>query len=141
MWRAELNSSTSITTTQIISAKRVFFGFTDKRRGFVNLLRGPLFLCFGALCDLGVLPLGVYLFLLLFLSHCVFTIKLVRLPDVDEPHYATVSRLSLVDLAGSERHNSTKTTGTVAFAVFFPAFLAISAAHDLPDEYRMLRRR
>lgn len=44
-------------------------------------------------------------------SHCIFTIKLVRLPDVDEPHYATVSRLSLVDLAGSERHASTKTSG------------------------------
>lgn len=44
-------------------------------------------------------------------SHCIFTVKLVRLPDVDEPHYATVSRLSLVDLAGSERHNNTKATG------------------------------
>ena len=30
---------------------------------------------------------------------------------MDEPHYATVSRLSLVDLAGSERHANTKTSG------------------------------
>ncbi|RXG52194.1 Kinesin-like protein KIF20A, partial [Armadillidium vulgare] len=36
-------------------------------------------------------------------SHCIFTLKLVRLSDPLNPHLARVSMLSLCDLAGAER--------------------------------------
>ncbi|KAI8144057.1 kinesin motor domain-containing protein [Fennellomyces sp. T-0311] len=50
-------------------------------------------------------------------SHSIFTIKIVRTPIDDEnyviedPAYATVSKMSIVDLAGSERHRNTLNTG------------------------------
>lgn len=44
-------------------------------------------------------------------SHCIFTIKLLKIVDVDEPHVARISRLSIVDLAGSERYCKTKADG------------------------------
>ncbi|XP_031556529.1 kinesin-like protein KIF20B [Actinia tenebrosa] len=44
-------------------------------------------------------------------SHCIFTIKVLRVVDVENPHAARVSRLSFVDLAGSERYTKTQNTG------------------------------
>ncbi|KAL1926583.1 hypothetical protein VTP01DRAFT_5704 [Rhizomucor pusillus] len=50
-------------------------------------------------------------------SHSIFTIRIVRVPIDDEdyviedPSYATVSKMSIVDLAGSERHRNTFNTG------------------------------
>ncbi|EGD81236.1 hypothetical protein PTSG_11273 [Salpingoeca rosetta] len=44
-------------------------------------------------------------------SHCIFTLKIVRFPNVPQPHYAHVSQLSLVDLAGSERNVNTRARG------------------------------
>lgn len=43
-------------------------------------------------------------------SHCIFTIKLVRLADADCPQFARVSVLSLCDLAGAERAAKTLST-------------------------------
>ncbi|XP_063881063.1 kinesin-like protein KIF20B [Scylla paramamosain] len=43
-------------------------------------------------------------------SHCIFTVKLVRLADADNPHIARVSVLSLCDLAGAERAAKTCST-------------------------------
>jgi len=44
-------------------------------------------------------------------SHSIFTIKILRVVDVEEPQVVRISRLSFVDLAGSERHNKTQSTG------------------------------
>ncbi|KAK7093265.1 hypothetical protein V1264_007051 [Littorina saxatilis] len=44
-------------------------------------------------------------------SHCIFNIKVIRVPDKGNPRMARVSMLSLCDLAGSERHSKTHTTG------------------------------
>ncbi|XP_022794646.1 kinesin-like protein KIF20A [Stylophora pistillata] len=44
-------------------------------------------------------------------SHCIFSIKVLRVVDVDDPHVARVSRLSFVDLAGSERYSKTQSKG------------------------------
>ncbi|KAI7870223.1 kinesin motor domain-containing protein [Spinellus fusiger] len=50
-------------------------------------------------------------------SHSVFTIRIVRLPIdeedyvIEDPAYATVSKMSIVDLAGSERHSNTFNSG------------------------------
>ncbi|KAJ8661752.1 hypothetical protein O0I10_002559 [Lichtheimia ornata] len=50
-------------------------------------------------------------------SHSIFTINIVRAPIDDEdyviedPSYASVSRMSIVDLAGSERHRNTFNSG------------------------------
>ncbi len=44
-------------------------------------------------------------------SHCIFTIKIVRVVDKDRPNCARVSMLSFCDLAGSERVKKTMTTG------------------------------
>jgi len=44
-------------------------------------------------------------------SHCIFTIKVVRVADPNEPHLARVSLLSFCDLAGSERISKTHNTG------------------------------
>ncbi|XP_067050248.1 kinesin-like protein KIF20B [Acropora muricata] len=44
-------------------------------------------------------------------SHCIFSIKVLRVVDVDDPHVARISRLSFVDLAGSERHSKTQSKG------------------------------
>ncbi|XP_045115154.1 kinesin-like protein KIF20B isoform X2 [Portunus trituberculatus] len=43
-------------------------------------------------------------------SHCIFTVKLVRLADADNPHFARVSVMSLCDLAGAERAAKTCST-------------------------------
>ncbi|XP_066278070.1 kinesin-like protein KIF20B isoform X2 [Branchiostoma lanceolatum] len=44
-------------------------------------------------------------------SHCIFSIKILRVVDVDDPHVARVSMLSFCDLAGSERYTKTQSTG------------------------------
>eukprot|EP00092_Neocalanus_flemingeri_P032334 GFUD01035153.1.p1 GENE.GFUD01035153.1~~GFUD01035153.1.p1 ORF type:complete len:1912 (+),score=653.09 GFUD01035153.1:74-5809(+) len=44
-------------------------------------------------------------------SHCIFTVKLVRVADPDSPHMARVSMLSFCDLAGSERISKTHNVG------------------------------
>ncbi|KAG2171804.1 hypothetical protein INT43_008184 [Umbelopsis isabellina] len=50
-------------------------------------------------------------------SHSIFTIKIVRvmIEDkeyiIEDPSYATLSKLSIVDLAGSERHRNTLNSG------------------------------
>ncbi|KAI9484744.1 kinesin motor domain-containing protein [Zychaea mexicana] len=50
-------------------------------------------------------------------SHSIFTVRIVRTPIDDEdyviedPAYATVSKMSIVDLAGSERYRNTFNTG------------------------------
>eukprot|EP00794_Sanderia_malayensis_P000460 gene460-1102_t len=44
-------------------------------------------------------------------SHSIFTIKILRIVDVDDPHVVRISRLSFVDLAGSERYCKTQSTG------------------------------
>lgn len=50
-------------------------------------------------------------------SHSVFTIRIVRVPIddndyiIEDPTYATVSKLSIVDLAGSERYRNTLNSG------------------------------
>ncbi|KAJ7363560.1 hypothetical protein OS493_009719 [Desmophyllum pertusum] len=44
-------------------------------------------------------------------SHCIFSVKVLRVVDVDDPHVARVSRLSFVDLAGSERYSKTHSNG------------------------------
>ena len=44
-------------------------------------------------------------------SHCIFTIKMVRVADIQQPHLARVSMLSFCDLAGSERIKKTLNTG------------------------------
>ena len=44
-------------------------------------------------------------------SHCIFTVKMVRVADKDQPHMARVSMLSFCDLAGSERIKKTMNTG------------------------------
>lgn len=44
-------------------------------------------------------------------SHCIFTVKLVRVADPNSPHLARVSMLSFCDLAGSERISKTHNTG------------------------------
>ncbi|XP_037784671.1 kinesin-like protein KIF20A [Penaeus monodon] len=40
-------------------------------------------------------------------SHCIFTIKLIRMADAQNPHVARVSMLSVCDLAGAERAGKT----------------------------------
>ncbi|XP_042879874.1 kinesin-like protein KIF20B isoform X2 [Penaeus japonicus] len=40
-------------------------------------------------------------------SHCIFTIKLIRMADSQNPHVARVSMLSVCDLAGAERAGKT----------------------------------
>ena len=44
-------------------------------------------------------------------SHCIFTVKLVRVADPDAPHLARVSMISFCDLAGSERISKTHNVG------------------------------
>ena len=44
-------------------------------------------------------------------SHCIFTIKIIRVAKTDKPHLARVSMLSFCDLAGSERNKKTMNTG------------------------------
>ncbi|XP_041377460.1 kinesin-like protein KIF20B isoform X2 [Gigantopelta aegis] len=44
-------------------------------------------------------------------SHCIFNIKIIRVSDCHNPHFARVSMLSLCDLAGSERSSKTHATG------------------------------
>ncbi|KAL9968581.1 hypothetical protein ACROYT_G020690 [Oculina patagonica] len=44
-------------------------------------------------------------------SHCIFSVKVLRVVDVEDPHVARVSRLSFVDLAGSERYSKTQSKG------------------------------
>ncbi|KAG0179303.1 hypothetical protein DFQ29_002276 [Apophysomyces sp. BC1021] len=50
-------------------------------------------------------------------SHSIFTIRIVRVPIdeedyiIEDPSYATVSKMSIVDLAGSERHRNTFNSG------------------------------
>ncbi|XP_028407464.1 kinesin-like protein KIF20A [Dendronephthya gigantea] len=44
-------------------------------------------------------------------SHCIFTLKILRVFHTKEPRVARVSRLSFVDLAGSERYTKTQNTG------------------------------
>jgi kinesin family protein 20 len=44
-------------------------------------------------------------------SHCIFTVKVVRVANKDQPHLARVSMLSFCDLAGSERIKKTLNTG------------------------------
>ncbi|KAI8361766.1 kinesin motor domain-containing protein [Blakeslea trispora] len=50
-------------------------------------------------------------------SHSIFTIRIVRVPVddhnyvIEDPMYATVSKLSIVDLAGSERYRNTLSSG------------------------------
>jgi len=44
-------------------------------------------------------------------SHCIFTVKLVRVADPNSPHLARVSMLSFCDLAGSERISKTHNVG------------------------------
>ena len=44
-------------------------------------------------------------------SHCIFTIKIIRVVDTDQPHLARTSMLSFCDLAGSERIKKTLNTG------------------------------
>ncbi|XP_038071141.1 kinesin-like protein KIF20B isoform X4 [Patiria miniata] len=44
-------------------------------------------------------------------SHCIFSIKILRVVDVENPHVARVSQLSFCDLAGSERYTRTQNTG------------------------------
>ncbi|XP_076317117.1 uncharacterized protein LOC143229132 isoform X2 [Tachypleus tridentatus] len=44
-------------------------------------------------------------------SHCIFSIRLVRVVDVAKPHNARISKLSFCDLAGSERCCKTHNTG------------------------------
>jgi len=44
-------------------------------------------------------------------SHCIFSVKILRVVNVDNPHVARVSRLSFVDLAGSERYSKTQSKG------------------------------
>lgn len=36
-------------------------------------------------------------------SHSIFTVKLIKIPNVDDPGYFCINRLSFCDLAGSER--------------------------------------
>ncbi|XP_023341937.1 kinesin-like protein KIF20A [Eurytemora carolleeae] len=45
-------------------------------------------------------------------SHCIFTIKIIRVADTNNPQFARVSMLSFCDLAGSERVSKTQTVGT-----------------------------
>nr|XP_045606968.1 kinesin-like protein KIF20B isoform X3 [Procambarus clarkii] len=40
-------------------------------------------------------------------SHCIFTIKMIKLANADSPHVARVSMLSVCDLAGTERAGKT----------------------------------
>lgn len=50
-------------------------------------------------------------------SHSIFTIHVVKCPIdennfvIEDPNYATLSKLSIVDLAGSERYRNTNSTG------------------------------
>ncbi|XP_077992075.1 uncharacterized protein LOC144446196 [Glandiceps talaboti] len=44
-------------------------------------------------------------------SHCIFSIKVLRVVDIENPHVARVSKLSFCDLAGSERYAKTQNTG------------------------------
>ena len=44
-------------------------------------------------------------------SHCIFTVKLIRVAETAKPHLARVSMLSFCDLAGSERIKKTHNTG------------------------------
>ncbi|XP_064636919.1 kinesin-like protein KIF20B [Lineus longissimus] len=44
-------------------------------------------------------------------SHCIFTMKLLRVVDKENPKVARVSMLSFCDLAGSERYSKTRSTG------------------------------
>ncbi|XP_071947720.1 uncharacterized protein [Antedon mediterranea] len=44
-------------------------------------------------------------------SHCVFSVKVLRVVDVAKPHVARVSTLSFCDLAGSERSTKTQAVG------------------------------
>ncbi|XP_071479037.1 uncharacterized protein [Diadema antillarum] len=44
-------------------------------------------------------------------SHCIFSIKILRVVDVNDPHVARISQLSFCDLAGSERYTRTQNTG------------------------------
>lgn len=44
-------------------------------------------------------------------SHCIFSIKAIRVADINKPHLARVSMLTFCDLAGSERIKKTMNTG------------------------------
>lgn len=44
-------------------------------------------------------------------SHCIFSIKILRVVDVADPHIARVSKISFCDLAGSERSTKTQSEG------------------------------
>lgn len=43
-------------------------------------------------------------------SHCIFTIKVIRVANANDPHVARVSMMSICDLAGAERAAKTKST-------------------------------
>ncbi|KAI0213937.1 Kinesin-like protein KIF20A [Lamellibrachia satsuma] len=44
-------------------------------------------------------------------SHCIFTLKMVRVYDKKDPRMARISMLSFCDLAGAERSSKTQATG------------------------------
>lgn len=44
-------------------------------------------------------------------SHCVFTVKIIRTDDADQPTEAAVNMMSFVDLAGMERTTKTQSSG------------------------------
>lgn len=44
-------------------------------------------------------------------SHCIFTVKTIRVAETAKPHLARVSMLTFCDLAGSERIKKTLNTG------------------------------
>ncbi|XP_046660505.1 kinesin-like protein KIF20B isoform X2 [Homalodisca vitripennis] len=44
-------------------------------------------------------------------SHCIFTIKLMKCPNVEAPETVTVSSISICDLAGAERQKKTLNAG------------------------------
>ncbi|XP_028412659.1 kinesin-like protein KIF20A [Dendronephthya gigantea] len=44
-------------------------------------------------------------------SHCIFTLKILRVVSCQDPYVARVSRLSFVDLAGAERYTKTQNNG------------------------------
>lgn len=44
-------------------------------------------------------------------SHCIFTVKIIRTNDCDEPTEASMNMMSFVDLAGMERTTKTQSRG------------------------------
>nr|XP_040565182.1 kinesin-like protein KIF20A [Lepeophtheirus salmonis]XP_040565183.1 kinesin-like protein KIF20A [Lepeophtheirus salmonis] len=45
-------------------------------------------------------------------SHCIFTVKIIKFCDINQPKYARVNILSFCDLAGSERIKKTRNAGS-----------------------------